>query len=60
MMSSGTGCDTLGLNNMSEKADSIKEWEFLEDNRDLMVNANTPTKNILDTLPGYETSINTH
>jgi hypothetical protein len=43
MLTTGTGCDTLGLNNMSEKADSINEWDFLEDNRDLMVNANTPT-----------------
>jgi len=60
MLTTGAGCGALGLNNMSEKADEISEWEFLQDNRDLMVNPNSPTTNILDTLPGYEASINTH
>lgn len=50
MLTRGTGCGTLGENPLSERADSQKEWAFLQDNQALL---QTGTNSALN-LPNFE------
>jgi len=59
MATRGSGCGTLGLNKMSEKADGQKAWEFLADNYALLVDDATPANNALS-LPQFKQQIEEH
>lgn len=59
MLTTGSGCGTLGVNAQHVKADEQKEADFLATNSESLHNPTKPTVNLLTTLPGYKLAIDT-